>query len=202
MLKLSMIPIQVRRETTKAAAPKKIMTKPGMMNSARIRRIAAINQSTAGLIDVRYSIVRRSTKSVYVSSGKSFALAKVCPIRGSDGRVKAMTPLFLVENDSLVFVNQDPVLEVPAYGLSESEFLDVASFGDEIVYTVAVSDVCDALMDDGTLVEVCSRVVGGGSDEFDPLLVGLVVGFCSCEGRQEGVVNIDDRNADRIHEYG
>ncbi|MNZ75324.1 hypothetical protein D3C78_937980 [compost metagenome] len=49
----------------------------------------------------------------------------------------------------------------------------------------------DALGDDRTLVEVVVDEVGGGADQLDPLLVGLVVGLGTLEAGQQRVVDVD-----------
>lgn len=53
-------------------------------------------------------------------------------------------------------------------------------------------DAGDALLDDGALVEVGGDEVGGGADDLDAAVVGLVVGLGALEGRQEAVVDVDD----------
>ena len=49
----------------------------------------------------------------------------------------------------------------------------------------------DGLMDNGSLIEIGGSVVGGCSDQFYTLFVGLVIGLRSSECRQERVVDID-----------
>ncbi len=56
----------------------------------------------------------------------------------------------------------------------------------------AWSTRCDALLDDGALVEVGRHEVRRRADELDASRVRLVVGACALEARQEGVVDVDD----------
>lgn len=46
-------------------------------------------------------------------------------------------------------------------------------------------DPVDGLLNDWALVQVCRDVVGGGANELDAALVGLVVWFCALERREE-----------------
>jgi hypothetical protein len=52
-----------------------------------------------------------------------------------------------------------------------------------------VVDASDPLLDDGALVEIGRDDVGGGADDFDAAVIGLVVGLCADEAGQEAVVD-------------
>ncbi len=98
----------------------------------------------------------------------------------------------LVEDDGFVVVDEDAVFEVPADGLGEDGFFEVAAFAGEVGNGVAVADAGDVLMDDGAFVEIGGGVVGGRPDQFDAALVGLVVGAAAGKGGEEGVMDVDD----------
>lgn len=53
-------------------------------------------------------------------------------------------------------------------------------------------DARDALLNDGTLIEVGCDKVRSGANDLNTALKCLVVGLCTLEGRQEGVVDVDD----------
>ena len=53
-------------------------------------------------------------------------------------------------------------------------------------------DSGNALLNNGTLIQVRRDKVSSGTDDLDTALVGLVVGFGALEGRQEAVVDVDD----------
>ncbi|GAA5210838.1 hypothetical protein GCM10023323_40060 [Streptomyces thinghirensis] len=65
---------------------------------------------------------------------------------------------------------------------------------------MSVDDADDVLLDDRPLVEVLGDVVRGGTHQFHPALLGLGVGGGANEGRKEGVVDVDDRDADFLDE--
>src|SRR5438270_11221752 len=69
--------------------------------------------------------------------------------------------------------------------------LDVAALADEVVRRVAMADALDVLVDDWALVEVAGDVMRGGADQLDAALMGLVIGLCALETRQERVVDVD-----------
>jgi hypothetical protein len=58
----------------------------------------------------------------------------------------------------------------------------------------------DVLLDDRAGVELLGHVVRGGADDLHPALVGARVGIGAREGRQERVVDVDDRRAHRPQE--
>ena len=48
------------------------------------------------------------------------------------------------------------------------------------------------LLDDRTLIQFTGDVVGGGADNFYAALFRLMIGLGADEGRQKGVVDVDD----------
>ena len=54
----------------------------------------------------------------------------------------------------------------------------------------------DVLLDDRSFVEFLGDVVGGRADELDAPLLGSSIGRRADEGRQERVMNVDQRAAD------
>ncbi len=101
-----------------------------------------------------------------------------------------------IEDNGLVLVNEDAVLELPANGGGKDDFFEIATLGDEVLDIVAVAYAGNVLADDGAFVQIGSGKMSGGADDLDASAVGLVVGFGSREGRQEGVVNVDDGATD------
>src|SRR5262249_30272774 len=90
-------------------------------------------------------------------------------------------------------LHDDPSLEVRSDRPREDDSLYVTSYANELVGTERVRDALDVLLDDRTFVEVFGRVVSCGSDELDSPRVRLVIGFGALKGRQEAVMNVDDR---------
>src|SRR5439155_23654591 len=95
------------------------------------------------------------------------------------------------EHDRLAAIEDDAVLEVMTHGAREHAALDVAALAREIFRRVAVADALDVLVDDRALVEVARDVMRSGADQLDATLMGLVVGPCALEARQERVVDVD-----------
>jgi len=99
---------------------------------------------------------------------------------------------YYLEHDCFISVDEYAVFDVGADGAGEDYFFEVAAFADEIFDGVAVGDADYVLLDDGAIVEDFGDVVAGGADELDAALEGLMVWTRSDEGRQEGVVDVDD----------
>jgi len=99
-------------------------------------------------------------------------------------------------------VDDDFVFEDFFEGGGEDSFFGVAAdFFDEI-YGIPRSNRGYALLDDWSLVEFGGGEVGGGSDEFDSAFVRHFVRFCTDEGWEERVVDVDDRTAKFAEELG
>ena len=107
---------------------------------------------------------------------------RYCVVEGTSAR----------EDDRSVAIHEDAALRVEADGLGEDAALHVLAEGHHVGRGVSVGDAGDVLLDDRTLVEVGGHVVGGRTDQLDAALVGLRVGARALEGRQEGVVDVDD----------
>ena len=88
-------------------------------------------------------------------------------------------------------VQQDTVLAVPFHGAGQNLALGVLSDGGERLNTHAVINTRHVLLNDGTLVQICRHVVGGGTDQLHAPIVGLVIGACPFETGQEAVVDVD-----------
>src|SRR5215213_10084796 len=95
------------------------------------------------------------------------------------------------KHDGLAAVEDDAILEMMAHGARQHAAFDVAALAREIFRRVAVADALDVLVDDRALVEVTRDIMGGGADQLDAALMGLVVGPRALEARQERVVDID-----------
>ena len=63
-----------------------------------------------------------------------------------------------------------------ADGARQHAPFDVAPLAHEIVRRIAVADALDVLVDDRPLVEVARYIMGGGADQFDAALMGLMIG--------------------------
>ena len=98
----------------------------------------------------------------------------------------------LLEDDSLVSVEQDAIFDVPADGSGENYLFDVAALFHQVVDRVAVRYAFDALLDDGAVVEDFGDIVGCGANDFHAAVEGLLMGLCADECGQEGMMDIDD----------
>lgn len=98
----------------------------------------------------------------------------------------------LMEHDRLDAVQENLALGVPLDGRRQHLALDVGPGLRQVARLDGVVDPGDALLDDGTLVQVGGHKVRGRADDLDAALVGLVVGLGALERRQEGVVDVDD----------
>jgi hypothetical protein len=105
-----------------------------------------------------------------------------------------------VEDDRFVFVDEHAVFEVQTHGFAENQFFQTPSFAQQVGHGVPVADPPDLLVDDGTVVEDGSDIVGGGADQLHAASMGLMVRAGPGEGWQEGMVNVDDRAADAVEE--
>src|SRR3984957_21123746 len=88
------------------------------------------------------------------------------------------------EDDRLPAVEQHPVLGVALHGARESEALVVPAELGDLRRGHGVVDPGDFLLDDGALIQVRGDVMGGGADELDAALVGLVVRAGALEARK------------------
>src|SRR3712207_5480324 len=103
-----------------------------------------------------------------------------------------MGPYRLLEDHGAVAVDQDAVLQVPADGAGEDAPLDLAAQAGQVLHGVAVGDVGNVLVDYRAGVELLRYVVDGRPDRLHPPLVGPAVGVRAGEGREKGVVDVDD----------
>lgn len=74
---------------------------------------------------------------------------------------------------------------MPPDGPRQDPSLDVCAGPCEVCWGIRVIDPVDGLLNDRALVQISRNVVGGGADELDAALVGLVVWFCALERREE-----------------
>ncbi len=88
-------------------------------------------------------------------------------------------------------MDQDTVFEVVAQAAGEDGFFDVLAVAHHVLRGVRMIDADDILLDDGALIELRGNVVAGGSDQFDPALVGLVIGLGAYEAGQEAVMYVE-----------
>ncbi len=98
----------------------------------------------------------------------------------------------LRENNRPAAVDQDPAREVQANRAGQDLALEVAALADQILDLVAVAYPAHVLLDDRPLVEIGGHVVGGGADDLDAAVLGLMVGAGADERRQERMVDVDE----------
>lgn len=101
-------------------------------------------------------------------------------------------PKNLIENHRFGDIQENAPLGNPLHSSSQYLTLDIGALLDQILGAHAVVDPGDTLLDNGPLVEVGGDKVGGGPDNLDTTLVGLVVRLGALEGGQEAVVDVDD----------
>ena len=89
-------------------------------------------------------------------------------------------------------VDECAVVDVVADAPRKGGALAVAAEAGEIRGGVEMVHPLDLLLDDGAGIQIRGDVVAGGADEFYAALMGLLVGVCTDEGGQEGVVDVDD----------
>ena len=87
------------------------------------------------------------------------------------------------------------MFQMRANGLCENGLLQVLSFANQVFDGMPVADPHDVLGDNRTLIKRGRDIVRCRPDNLDSSRVGLVVRSASREGRQEAVMNIDDRNS-------
>ena len=111
-------------------------------------------------------------------------------------------PAALLENDGADSVHQDPVFQVTAYGPGQDTALDLSTDTNHVVHRVPVRDVGDILVDDRPGVEFRRDVVRRRPDDLHPPGVCLVVRARPDECRQERVMDVDDRLAGGVRNWG
>ena len=82
----------------------------------------------------------------------------------------------------------------------QHHLLQLAPLADQVGDGVALADAHHVLLDDRPLVELRRHVVGGGADDLDAPLLGLVIGPGAGEGGEERVVDVDDPVCVSAHE--
>src|SRR5690606_18926281 len=98
----------------------------------------------------------------------------------------------LVEDHSPVVVAEHLALHVVPHRPRQHQLLQVAALAHQVLHRVAVGDGGDVLGNDRPGVELAGDVMAGGADDLHAPRVGGVVGLGAREGRQEGVVDVDD----------
>jgi hypothetical protein len=81
---------------------------------------------------------------------------------------------------------------VEAHGPGENQSLQFSPLTHHVFDRVAMRDSAHVLFDDGALVQLRRHIMGCGTNDLDPALLGLLVGARACEGGQERVVDVDD----------
>ena len=78
------------------------------------------------------------------------------------------------------------------HGAGEDDLLEVLAFQDEALGSVLVGDAGYILLDDRAGIQFRRHIVARGADNLDTTLLGLMIRLRADEGRQEGMVDIDD----------
>lgn len=86
-------------------------------------------------------------------------------------------------------VQEHSSLGIPPHGRGQHLRLDRGALLRQLLGVHAVVDASDPLLDDGAFVKIGRDDVGGGADDFDAAVKGLVVGLCADEAGQEAVVD-------------
>ena len=102
----------------------------------------------------------------------------------------------LIKHHSFSSIHQHPSFNMAAHGAGQHNLLQVPSFPHQIIDGIPVAYTHDVLLDDGTFIQIVRGIVRRGSDDFHAPVIGLPIGIGADKGRQEGVMDIDDRTAD------
>ncbi|CAF3651502.1 unnamed protein product [Fusarium graminearum] len=92
----------------------------------------------------------------------------------------------------LVTVEEKPLLSIPPHSSGKNLALNIGTLLRQILGAHGVVNTGNALLNNGTLIQISSNKVSGGTDNLDTTLVSLVVRLGSLERRQETVVDVDD----------
>ena len=87
------------------------------------------------------------------------------------------------------------MFKMRSHRLSENGLLQVLSLTDQVFDSVPVTDSGDVLGDNRALIKRRGHVVRRRTNHLDSSCVGLVVRASARKGRQEAVMNVDDRDA-------
>lgn len=108
----------------------------------------------------------------------------------------------LVEDNGLVAVKDNTALRKVLDSGSEDIALDIATSVGQLLGAHTVVHTDDVLLNDRALIEVAGDEMGSSTDNLDTAVVSLVVRLGTLEGRQEGVVDVDDAAGHGFAELG
>lgn len=94
-----------------------------------------------------------------------------------------------LKDNRLVSVQKHSSLGVPPHSRSQHLRLNRRALLGQLLGVHAVVDTGNTLLDDGALVEIGGDDVGGGTDDFDATVKGLVIGLGADEAGKEAVVD-------------
>src|SRR6202050_1471604 len=106
----------------------------------------------------------------------------------------------VLEDHSLVSVNQDAIFYLPAHCAGEHDFFEVSAFSDQVVDRIAMRYADYILLDDRAIVEDFGHVVACSADQFYSAFKRLMIRPRSDKRGQKRVVNIYDPLWIFIHE--
>ena len=92
------------------------------------------------------------------------------------------------------------MLEMGAYRPSKNDGLEISTLSSQIGNRVSVTDSCNFLIEDRSFIEFFGDVVGCCANDFHASVMRLSIGIRTDEGRQEGVVDVDDARSVGIDE--
>src|SRR5699024_6432246 len=108
----------------------------------------------------------------------------------------------LPEDDGVVAVSDDPILRMCLHRPRENRALDICSSLLQIDVIEGVVDRRHVLLDDRTGIQLRRDIVSGRAYELDSPLPRLPIWGSPDEGRQERMVDIDDRHLQCLKERG
>lgn len=121
---------------------------------------------------------------------------------GNPGHVLDDGPQFLVEDNGLGDIEEDPSLSNPLHCCGQDLALDIGPFLHQILGAHAVVNPSDPLLNNWTLIEICRDEMRRGTNNLHTTVVGLVVGLCTLERRQEAVVDVDNFATHGLAQHG
>jgi len=100
--------------------------------------------------------------------------------------------MFLIEDNRLVTVEDNPLLGNPFDRGRQRLALDVTALIDQFLWTQTVIHTHDSLLNNRPLVQIRRDEMCRGADNLNTAIVRLMVRLRALERRQETVVDIDD----------
>ena len=87
----------------------------------------------------------------------------------------------LIKYNRPLSIDKHSIFEVNPHRLSQDRALQIPPHTDQIRHIVTMSNPRYILLDDGAVIQHGGRVMRGGSDQFHPALVSLMIGLAARE---------------------